>query len=51
MAALVGVALLLIRRFIPECKFLRLKHNDTQILVIEGPDDVDSDIESDQDSA
>ena len=43
LAALVALVLLLTRKWIPDCRNLAPESNDTQILVIEGPEDVDSD--------
>ncbi len=39
--ALVAIVILLYRRCGPDCKHCRLKHPDTQILVIEGPEEVE----------
>ena len=44
-AALVGILLLVFRRYGPGCGSIKVPTTDTQILVIEGPDDLDSDPE------
>ena len=38
--------MLLLRRCIPGCSNFKLPANDTQVLVIEDPDNVESDLDS-----
>ena len=43
LAAFVGILLLVMRRFGPSCGSIKVPTTDTQILVIEGPEDIESD--------
>ncbi len=43
LAAFIAIILLLLRKCIPGCYNFKVPSNDTQILVIDGNDDLDSD--------
>ena len=47
LAALVAIVLLLVKKCAPGCKHFKFHPADTQILVIEGPEEPDDDDESD----
>ena len=43
LTAVITIVILVMRRCLPGCQHTSVPSNDTQILVIEGPDEVDSD--------
>ena len=50
LAALIAIAMLLVKKCKPGCKHFKFHPADTQILVIEGPEEVEDDESDPEDS-